>query len=114
MEQFDPDSLSNQAIDGGSQQGEQDNMEEGIKPITRKEVNLPSREEVRKHMATHIPFRSWCEHCVKGKSGGNRHLRRKVEESSEIAPVVSMDYMYMSDNQLEGEERGMPIVVVIP
>ena len=28
----------------------------------------PTEEEVREHELTHIPYRSWCEHCVKGKA----------------------------------------------
>ena len=27
---------------------------------------LPSPEEVEAHNAIHIPFRSWCAHCVSG------------------------------------------------
>ena len=25
---------------------------------------LPSGAEIEQHMLTHLPFRSWCEHCV--------------------------------------------------
>ena len=28
---------------------------------------LPSREEVEAHEMTHLPFRNWCPHCVKGR-----------------------------------------------
>jgi len=28
----------------------------------------PSKEEVLQHELTHLPFRSWCRHCVRGKS----------------------------------------------
>ena len=94
----------------GSQPGE-DNLEEGVKPMVKKDINLPSKEEVRKHMVNHIPVRSWCEHCVKGRCGGNRHSRKDVA-SGEREPVVSIDYMFMNDNQQEGEEKGMPIIVV--
>ena len=31
---------------------------------------------------------------------------------AEREPVVSIDYMFMHDNQAEGEERGMPIMVI--
>ena len=39
-------------------------------------------------------------------------MRRKLSQSEEVAPVVSIDYMFMGDNQQEGEEKGIPIVVV--
>ena len=37
----------------------------------------PSQQEVDEHMLTHIPFRSWCPHCVKGKAVNSPHLRTK-------------------------------------
>ena len=64
------------------------------------------------HMVNHIPFRSWCSHCVKGKAHGNQHRRRRVVEREDREPLVSVDYMFMHDNQGEGEEKGMPIMVV--
>ena len=27
---------------------------------------LPSEEEVREHETSHLPYRSWCPHCIKG------------------------------------------------
>ena len=74
-----------------------------------KAPSKPSKEEVDKHMATHIPFRSWCPHCVRGKSKGKPH-KRTSQENREI-PIVVMDYMFMDDTQNEGEEKGMPILV---
>jgi hypothetical protein len=28
---------------------------------------LPNAEEQRVHFLTHVPYRSWCTHCVRGK-----------------------------------------------
>ena len=33
----------------------------GIVPV------LPSEAEVEQHELTHLPFRSWCRHCVRAK-----------------------------------------------
>ena len=63
-------------------------------------------------MVNHIPFRSWCAHCVRGTAHGNQHRRKKAIEGEERQPVISVDYMCMHDNQGEGEERGMPIMVI--
>jgi len=109
MEPFDPDN-ENPQDNGETIQEEVE--EEEAKPVVPKEIGAPSKEEVRQHMVNHIPFRSWCEHCVKGKSGGNRHSKKKRGELEDREPVVSIDYMFMSDNHGEAEERGMPIVVV--
>ena len=86
--------------------------EEGIEVKVGKMERAPSKEEVAMHIVNHIPFRSWCSHCVKGKAHGNQHRRRKTMEDEVREPIVSVDYMFMHDNQGEGEEKGMPIMVV--
>ena len=59
-------------------------------------------------MATHIPFRDWCPHCVRGKSKSEPH-HRAVRDATEI-PDVSLDYMFMGSGNSE-EQLGMPILV---
>ena len=49
---------------------------------------------------------------MKGKAHGNQHRRRKTMEDEAREPIVSVDYMFVHDNQGEGEEKGMPIMVV--
>ena len=46
----------------------------------KRAVNKPSAEEVRRHMISHVPYRSWCEHCVRGKAKDNPHVRVCREE----------------------------------
>ena len=41
----------------------------------------PSKEEVELHNRTHLPYRSWCPHCVRGKARRRNH-RKKEEEPS--------------------------------
>ena len=84
--------------------------EEGAMVRVAKAERTPSKEEVTMHMVNHIPFRSWCVHCVKGKAHGNPHRRRKAIGDEQKEPVVSIGYMFTHDNQGEGEERGMPII----
>ena len=43
--------------------------DEAVQPKTKPPPAKPSAEEVEKHMVTHLPFRDWCPHCVRGKSG---------------------------------------------
>ena len=33
----------------------------------------PSLKEVLEHRLTHLPYRSWCPHCVRGKGRNDRH-----------------------------------------
>ena len=39
----------------------------GIVPV------LPSEAEVEQHELTHLPFRSWCRHCVRAKGKESPH-----------------------------------------
>ena len=41
----------------------------------------PSQSEVNSHMITHLPYRSWCPHCVRGKSKGKPHHKVAQEGS---------------------------------
>ena len=43
---------------------EEKEPEEAIAGERRRLEPLPSAEEQRKHRLTHLPFRSWCPHCV--------------------------------------------------
>ncbi len=70
----------------------------------------PSRQEFEQHMLSHIPYRSWCVHCVAGKSTGQGH--RKIEGDWRNAgyDMVVMDYCYAGK---EGDrDAGDPILVI--
>ena len=82
--------------------------EEGLIPRTKKVVKEPTAEEVERHMATHIPFRDWCPHCVAGKSKTDPHF--KGNKGERTVPKISLDYMYMTTGKQE-EQMGMPILV---
>ena len=83
--------------------------EEGIKPRYKVASDKPTQREIEEHMITHIPFRDWCPHCVRGKSKSSAHKRQVQEEVNEV-PVVSIDYMYMESEE-SVEALGMPILV---
>ena len=38
-------------------------------------LELPSRREVEDYNLTHVPFRSWCNHCMRGR-GRRRALNK--------------------------------------
>ena len=92
-----------------TQEEEREEGEEVQIPKTVKPPIKPTKEEVNEHMISHLPFRTWCAHCVKGKSKSKAHRRRSGERT---IPTVSIDYTFMSEHQGESEEKGMPILVV--
>ena len=85
-------------------------------------TDIPSKEVVERHNASHIPWRSWCKACVFGATQNRRH--KKLEHELGV-PVFAIDYMYMKseeekekegkkkgDTEDEEEEKGMPILVL--
>ena len=72
----------------------------------------PSQEEVDKHNVTHLPYRSWCPHCIRGKAKRRAH-RKRVREKRQGIPVISLDYMWMKGKKEEEdtEQEGNPIMV---
>ena len=76
--------------------------EEATQPKTRAPPVKPSREEVEQHMTTHLPFRSWCPHCVRGKSGSKPH---RINQGMHEMPTMAVDYMFMHSYQSEQEEK---------
>ena len=73
----------------------------------------PSKKEVDDHERTHLPFRSWCKHCVFGKAQSHPHYRKDKETLG--VPTISWDHMYMKadGSKYEGKDikDEMPIVV---
>ena len=73
---------------------EVDDQEEATSNSTRVRVipspSPPSRQEALEHNCTHIPFRSWCPHCVRGKAKSDHHRAGEGLGVSET-PVVSFD-----------------------
>ena len=58
----------------------------------------PTELERAEHLLTHLPFRSWCTHCVQAKSRQNHSAKLRTKQ-----PVLQMDYSFITDpseNQL--------------
>ena len=54
----------------------------------------PPAEDMLKHiMSGHIPFRSWCRHCVWGQAVDDPHSQSHTLCTN---PIVAMDYCFLS------------------
>ena len=62
----------------------------------------PDPKEREEHDLTHVPYRSWCEHCVSGNKASAPHRGRDQEERS--VPEISLDYAYIRDEDEEASE----------
>ena len=63
--------------------------------------NEPNEAEVEQHALTHLPFRSWCRHCVRAKSKESPHPESGRGGVSKFAT----DHMFMG-------EDGTPITIL--
>ena len=67
----------------------------------------PSKQAIEEHYARgHLPFRSWCEICVKAKGKENPHWSNKRGERD--MPEVSIDYAFLKD-----EPGGESLTIVV-
>ena len=68
-------------------------VSEAQRRVKRKKIPpTVSKDEYDNHMITHLPFRSWCDHCVRGKTREDDHPTRP-SEPLEVAKL-SLDYCF--------------------
>ena len=74
-----------------------EDSESGTRKVTRiADPSQPSKEEVEEHEKSHVPYRSWCRHCVRGGAKDMPH--RKCEEKVTI-PEVHADFIFMGEEE---------------
>ena len=49
--------------------------EEGRRPRMLASPMQVSKRERDEHELTHLPFRAWCPHCVRGRGSEDRHMK---------------------------------------
>ena len=63
---------------------------------------LPTKAEIAEHFPLHLNFRSWCEHCIAGKS----RLAQPIVQPSDrerLGVTVHMGYASMVPEEAESE-----------
>ena len=94
--------------------GDDEEQEEGRKPRVLKDPKKPKPEEVEEHMKTHLPYRSWCPHCVRARGIDSSHRASRNTEEGKAIPTVHADYMFMKGSQGdEDEEEGVAPILVM-
>ena len=48
-------------------------IEEGVAPKALRQPYQPTQKQIDEHELTHIPFRDWCVHCMRGRGQSNQH-----------------------------------------
>ncbi len=92
-------------------------MEEEGTPLLTCAVGLPPKPGLdvqHAHEASHSPFASWCEHCVKGRAREDPHRKiNKINEQKENeVPVVQIDFAFF--NTLIENPKGLRRVDEVP
>ena len=57
----------------------------------------PSKAQRDAHDCTHIPYRSWCPHCVAARRSNSQH--RRSSSSSRTMPLLVADYCQLKDSE---------------
>ena len=69
--------------------------------------NEPTDQQRATHSLTHLPFRSWCEYCVKSK-GRENHSKRQTDRQ----PVIQVDYCFVNTGPDVGQRTVLTAVDV--
>ena len=69
----------------------------GTERLCANTILARSQQEKEEHEMTHLPFRSWCRHCIMGR-GREEDCRKSMEEERQV-PEVHLDYMFMGDEK---------------
>ncbi len=85
---------------------EEPGEQEAQEPLPVPQPDMPTREEVRRHRLTHMPFRRWCPHCVAGQARDRQHKRKHVDPPT--IPTGHIDFCFFGDGDQEeaGEASG--------
>ena len=67
-----------------------------------------SQAEINAHEANHLPCRSWCRHCVRGKGKSESHKRLDAEKRHNV-PTVLMDYCFAGQDD---NDKTLPIIEI--
>ena len=84
-----------------------DEVQSGSRIVKRMlDPKLPSEEEVDAHNITHIPYRNWCHHCIKGRGKEMNHQKRDPAEQNGISEY-HLDYCF------PGDEWGHKLAILV-
>ena len=68
---------------------QENESQEAVKPNTLKTSKGPRRKERDEHNATHMPFRDWCRHCVRGRGKNKAHKKHVGDDDGMVkVPMI--------------------------
>ena len=83
--------------EGGKAESEEG--EDGVRSVrVKRGPKDPHEDEIIAHNVSHVPFRSWCPHCVAAAGKASPHHHRQ-EGKDKSVPCIHADYWFMRDRQ---------------
>ena len=88
---------------------------EGERPKVLRDPGMPSKRDREEHEATHLPYRSWCEHCVRGSGRDSQSRSIKGDAAhSDIARVHLDDCFFTEYSKNDkGEEEKTSLTTLV-
>ena len=80
---------------------EEQESAEARSPEVLRDPGAPTQREMEEHNITHLPFRSWCPHCVAGKAQDRPHRMRKEDQMDKQVPEIVFDYGFFGGKEDE-------------
>ena len=88
---------------------------EGERPKVLRDPGMPSKKDREEHEATHLPFRPWCEHCVRGSGRNSQSRSIKGDAAHSDIARVHLDYCFFTENSKndKGEEEKTSLTTLV-
>ena len=93
--------------ESGGGQAPTSEPDEASQARTQKVPLKPTAREIELHNKTHLPYRDWCNYCVRGRGRAFMHLR--LTHDDEQCECLEIDYGFLGDPEAAATE--MPILV---
>ena len=85
--------------------GRRSTRRRAVQPRGARDPGQPAQADCDEHDLTHIPYRPWCEACVKGKAKRKPSRRICGAYSHSCNPRVRMDYGKLTEVEVEVSEE---------
>ena len=77
----------------------------------RRAPREPTEAERLRHEVTHLPYRSWCEVCIKARGRCRPHMRQSDKGEPNAAPKIALDYFFLGGEDMEAVENPMLVAL---
>ena len=95
-------------VDGDEEKDAEESRDEGRAVIRMLDPKLPSPAEVEQHDLTHVPYRNWCRHCVRGRGKEAAHKKMADKMEREMAEF-HCDFCFPGD---EDNKKNLIVLVM--